>query len=203
MFQRQKGNRLETHHRSLSYDVPRKQQRVAEGVVKGDMDADVTDLIAQVYLMLSLYTTRVMGEGPGVDDVLHSFPTNKERHSERDARRRQCLQRVGFKPPSWFQTAKKERSSLHIWCFLAMLRATEKIMTSKHWHRAVSRSDQGKAKTMSVIQRNTQNTTPIEADKSIQTSYGSSSPSEESSPTNGGKKQMRTSMAPCSLRGTM
>ena len=43
----------------------------------------------------ALYTARGTGERLGVIDVLHSVPTKRERHRERDEKRRQVLQRHG------------------------------------------------------------------------------------------------------------
>ena len=43
----------------------------------------------------ALCTTGGTGERLGVIDVLHSVPTKRERHHERDAKRRQVLQRHG------------------------------------------------------------------------------------------------------------
>ena len=52
----------------------------------------MTDLISPVHLH------RVTGEGHGVGDLLHAVPRKREQHRERNARRRQIMQRVGNKP---------------------------------------------------------------------------------------------------------
>ena len=53
---------------------------------------EVTDLVSPVHLH------RVTGEGHGVGDLLHAVPKKREQHRERNARRRQIMQRVGNKP---------------------------------------------------------------------------------------------------------
>ena len=70
---------------------PRKQQRPGE---EEGVDADVTDLIIQEHLKLSAQLEARLRDFES-SRYLHSVPTKRERHRERDAKRRQVLQRQG------------------------------------------------------------------------------------------------------------
>ena len=58
------------------------------------MEEEVTDLISRVHLKLTIQLQYAERE---VSDVLYPVPTMKQRNRDRNAQRRQSLQRLGNK----------------------------------------------------------------------------------------------------------
>ena len=96
----------------------------------------------------ALRASRVAHEGLGSGDVLHAVPSRRERHRERNARRRQSIQRVGNNHRG------KEGGSPHIWFFVAMQKAIEETLARM----AGNAPDYGKAEAMKVLRTTIENT---------------------------------------------
>ena len=92
---------------SASSDAPRKPQRHGEEEAPY---ADVPDLMAQLHLKLS---TQLEARVRDLETSTYcTLPTKRERHQERDARRRKDLQRHGGKPTKrWKEEVHKFGSS--------------------------------------------------------------------------------------------
>ena len=124
-----------------SSDVPRKHQRAGEKKSRGDRRDEPGSPDAPE----ALRATRIAHERHGSGDVLHSFPTKRERDIVKE------MLAIGRLHSNLVETHPDQESGRpHIWFFNSMLTAAEIILRSRFGEQ--SPPDQGKTESSEAAQ---------------------------------------------------